>query len=431
MSNENSEAVSVNYEVPQATSQNESSENSIKPEVLLTGDEMIEQSLKKYEPEKGVTYNKKIADLKEMYKGLQIENIDDKEGYKKVSEAISILRPLRTGVEKKRKELVEFSNKYNKAVNAEAKRITELIEEIEIPLKERKDLIDGEKDRIKAELEIEAEAKVQRRVNELLQNGVQFDNNYYSIGDYSISVVDLRNMSDETYNSMFQAVQSVYAKIQEENKAKEEAERLERERLQKQKEEQEAESERLRKEREEFEAKQREFEQQQAELKKQILNARIARVEAVGLLYSNISKSFIFKNELGQVEILMQDLESDLDPELTSKIENAKISVENLKVKYSEIEKQRAIEAQKQIEKEQEEARILSEKLEEEKRKLREAQAPDREKAITFFNKVLNLFVKELPTLSEDYLKNQFETEVKEIQSALRIFLKSYETNEN
>ena len=68
---------------------------------------------------------------------------------------------------------------------------------------------------------------------------------------------------------------------------------------------------------------------------------------------------------------------------------------------------------------------------EEEKRKLREAQAPDREKAITFYNKVLNLFEKELPTLSEDYLKNQFETEVKEIQSALRIFVKSYETNEN
>lgn len=427
MSNEKTENVSVHFEAPKELKSNV----EVNPETLLTGEEIIEQTLKKYELEKGVPYDAKIQYLKKAYQGLTIEGLEDKEGYKKVSEAISILRPLRTGVEKKRKELVEFSNKYNKAVNAEAKRITELIEEIEIPLKERKDWIDGEKDRIKAELEREAEAKVQRRVNELLQNGVQFDNNYYSIGDYSISVVDLRNMADETYNSMFQAVQSVYAKIQEENKAKEEAERLERERLQKQKEEQEAENERLRKEREEFEAKQREFEQQQAELKKQILNARIARVEAVGLLYSNISKSFIFKNELGQVEILMQDLESNLDHELTSKIENAKISVENLKVKYSEIEKQRAIEAQKQIEKEQEEARILSEKLEEEKRKLREAQAPDREKAITFYNKVLNLFEKELPTLSEDYLKNQFETEVKEIQSALRIFVKSYETNEN
>ena len=145
MSNENSEAVNVHYEAPQATNQTEkgSAENSIKPEVLLTGDEMIEQSLKKYEPEKGVTYNKKIADLKEMYKDLQIENVDDKEGYKKVSEAISVLRPLRTGVEKKRKELVEFSNKYNKAVNAEAKRITELIEEIEKPLKDRKENLGG------------------------------------------------------------------------------------------------------------------------------------------------------------------------------------------------------------------------------------------------------------------------------------------------
>lgn len=427
MSNEKDEAVSVNYEAPQG--QKESTD--IKPETLLTSDEMIEQSLKKYEPEKGMTYEKKIAELEKAYKGLNIENIEDKEGYKKVSEAISILRPLRTGVERKRKELVEFSNKYNKAVNAEAKRITELIEKIETPLKERKDWIDGEKDRIKAEIEREAEAKAQRRINELLQNGVQFDGNYYVIGEIAISVVDVRNMSDEAYKTMFQAVQGAFEKIKAEKAEKDEAERVERERLQKQKEEQDAENERLKKEREEFEAKQKAFEKQQADLKKQVLDARIARVEAIGLLYSIVSQSFVFKNELGVVELTIQDVENWADDELTQNIEHSKSVIEALKAKVSDLEKQRAIEAQKQAEKQQQEEKAYAEQLAESNRKLREAQAPDREKAIIFYSKVLNLFMNELPTLSDEYLKPRFESETKEIQSALKVFIQSYETNEN
>ncbi len=61
-------------------------------------------------------------------------------------------------------------------------------------------------------------------------------------------------------------------------------------------------------------------------------------------------------------------------------------------------------------------------------RKLKEAQAPDREKVKTFYERMLNVF-NEVPTLTEENLKAKFEDETSNIKSAIEVFLKSYETN--
>ena len=67
---------------------------------FLSTEEIIQNEIRKYSVADAV-----IAEYKDKFKGLKIKGIDDKQGYKAVKEARSIMRKLRTGVEDKRKEL--------------------------------------------------------------------------------------------------------------------------------------------------------------------------------------------------------------------------------------------------------------------------------------------------------------------------------------
>jgi hypothetical protein len=91
-----------------------------------------------------------IAGLAEKYSNLTITNSSD---YKQVSIAIGTIRDLRVNVEKKRKELKEGALVWGRKVDAEAKRITLLLEEIESPLKLTKQAWDDEKERQRLERE--------------------------------------------------------------------------------------------------------------------------------------------------------------------------------------------------------------------------------------------------------------------------------------
>lgn len=73
-----------------------------------------------------------IAELKEKYKGMTAENPKE---YKALTAAVGEVRTLRTSVEKRRKALKADALKYGKNVDSEAARITELLVEVEDPLK--------------------------------------------------------------------------------------------------------------------------------------------------------------------------------------------------------------------------------------------------------------------------------------------------------
>ena len=76
-----------------------------------------------------------INQLRSKYESLEIT---DKDSYREVVTAISDVRKRRTSVETRRKELKAKSLDYGRRVDAEAKRITMLLEEIEEPLKEKR-----------------------------------------------------------------------------------------------------------------------------------------------------------------------------------------------------------------------------------------------------------------------------------------------------
>lgn len=116
------------------------------------------EELVPFKPTKAVEYNiadARIEELKSMYSNLKG---DTPVGYKQVTAAIATIRDHRVDVEKMRKQLKADALEFGRVVDAEAKRVTLLLEEIEEPLKAEKKRIDDEKERIKREAE-EAERR--------------------------------------------------------------------------------------------------------------------------------------------------------------------------------------------------------------------------------------------------------------------------------
>jgi len=92
-----------------------------------------------------------IAEMKEMYMGLVITDINDQEQYDVVHKAHMTVKGKRIEVDKKRKELKADALEWSRKVQDEANRIFALIEPIESHLKAEKQKVQDEKDRIEKE----------------------------------------------------------------------------------------------------------------------------------------------------------------------------------------------------------------------------------------------------------------------------------------
>ena len=182
----------------------------------ITVEDVISTEIKKFN-----LADAKIAELKEKFKDLKISGVEDKDGYKSVSEAIKIVRTYRTGVEKVRKQIKENYLKTGRAIDEEAKRLTASLEEIENPLKDKKQEIDDEIQAEKDRQEAEAQAKTDKRVEELEAVGIKFDGRFYSIGeDISVDIVTIKDFTDEQFAEFKNRVSAVNDKLQEAERIK-------------------------------------------------------------------------------------------------------------------------------------------------------------------------------------------------------------------
>ena len=182
----------------------------------ITVEDVISTEIKKFN-----LADAKIAELKEQFKDLEISGVEDKNGYKAVSEAIKIVRTYRTGVEKVRKQIKEDYLKTGRAIDEEAKRLTASLEEIENPLKDKKQEIDDEIQAEKDRQEAEAQAKTDKRVEELEAVGIKFDGRFYSIGeDVSVDIVTIKDFTDEQFSEFKNRVSTVNDKLQEAERIK-------------------------------------------------------------------------------------------------------------------------------------------------------------------------------------------------------------------
>ena len=247
-----------------------------------------------------------IATLKQNYMQLMVKGIEDKDGFKKVHEARMDIVKRRTSVEKTRKDLKADSLEYGRRVDAEAKRITGLLQPIEDHLAEQEKIVTDELARIKAQKEAEEAARIRARVNRLFEFGARFDGENYTAYGLVIPATILKAATDEQFASFVKQIEDVKQaeedearrkaeeeariKAEEEAKRKAEEERLakiaaeqeaERQRLEEAARIQKAEEERLQKQREEFERKAREEQEKIEAEKRRIADEEAARQQAI------------------------------------------------------------------------------------------------------------------------------------------------------
>lgn len=105
---------------------------------------MNDLSIEKFSPQKA-----ELKTLADKYKDLDINGVDDRAGYLMVDEARKDLKKKRVLIKKTGKEMRDEALKFQRSVIALEKELIEIIEPIEIALKEKQDKVDNEIEREK------------------------------------------------------------------------------------------------------------------------------------------------------------------------------------------------------------------------------------------------------------------------------------------
>lgn len=218
---------------------------------LITIEESIKIEIAKFDP-----FEARLNELKEQYKDLFIDGIEDKEGYENVRLAIAELRGIRTGTTKDKAIIKKPFLEACSTIEEKSKWIIAEVSKIEDPLQKKKDAIDSEKERIKQQKQAAQQAIFTKRTIQLSNMGVLFDGTNFILEDASYEGVLVKEADEDVY---LEFILPKFQKIFERN----EAIRLEQERVKQEQEEKE------RLEREAFTAQQEELKRQQEELARQ------------------------------------------------------------------------------------------------------------------------------------------------------------------
>lgn len=265
--------------------------------------DMIAQAIAKYG-----TPDETIAKIQTEYMPLSVKE----NGIETVSGARKEVKRLRISIENKRKELKADALAFGKAVDGEAKRLTDLIVPVEQHLQEEEDVYEAGK-AMEKRIKLEAQQrKTQERVNTLTAAGVK-----------NIDLIAVQSLTD----AAFELLVSEQIKLAEE--ARIEAERLETIRL----EEQARQAEELRIRAEELEAERQAMLVEQA--KETAERERLAAIEA-----DRLKKEWeTFEAEKAEQKRLA-DLEQARLAEERKRL--AAIEVEKQRQKQDEIDAERA-----------------------------------------------------------------------------------------
>ena len=193
------------------------------------------------------------------------------EGYEQVKRAVALCRKTRSMIEEKRKFLNEEALRHQRTVNAEAKRITSLVEEVEEPLKAKKQAVDDEVERKRKELEEKRRAAIQGRIDEFVKQTGE-----------SLPWATAEALSDSEFEFALQLGRLEKQRKDEAETARIEAERVERERIESERKAAQEELARLKAEQAAEQAKlreaQAELDRQREEIQRQKAQIEAAKV---------------------------------------------------------------------------------------------------------------------------------------------------------
>lgn len=159
-----------------------------------------------------------IQKLKDDYSNLTIAGINDKDGYKAVSEGLRILVSLRNKIDKRRLDI-------KRSIDNSAKDVLAQLTPIEAHLSSQKKTIDDELARIKQEKAEAERLRFVARTNRLFELGFTFNGVIYTLGLLAAMPSTINEANDEEWNTFIADAEAVSKQIAE-KKAAEEAERL-------------------------------------------------------------------------------------------------------------------------------------------------------------------------------------------------------------
>lgn len=318
-----------------------------------------------------------IAELKKKYKGLKVKDKDDQTGITKVTEAYRDIVKVRTTLEKKRKEVKEPYVKIGKDIDEEAKRLTNLILEVENPLKSEYEKIKQWEKEEEERKEAERQEKIKKRVGELTGAGLVFNGEFYVINEISMDIVTIEKMSEADYYFLL-------VKVKIEKKKNDEAEakaKADKEAEEKKQAELKAENERIAKEN-----------------RDEKLEMRTEKLEDLGFIKDDEKERFIYSGDGGFFELSFDEVaEMSLD--------DFKAYIEKTKKAISE----KTVVAQKERENkakadEEEKAKAEAEKAE---------RLPDLEKISLYTDELLKVQIPQLKNETAGEILAEFKNSLK------------------
>jgi hypothetical protein len=161
---------------------------------LAATQKQIEQGIEKVK-----MVEAKIAEFREKSTAIAIADENDKEGYKIATEFLREVRTTRTGLEAERKMVTKPITEFKKAVDEAYNKCTDACAEIEAPIKARKDEIDQIKEEEKKRKEEEIAMRLNARISALQESGCTLVDGYWCVGNFSVGVVDIQNITDEMF----------------------------------------------------------------------------------------------------------------------------------------------------------------------------------------------------------------------------------------
>lgn len=142
---------------------------------------------------------REIAEIVSIAGKLEIADIHDKEGIKRVEDAWRNVRNLRLGLGKTAEELKEPALKWQRVVLARHKALADPLDVLEKNLKAKLKAVEDEKKRLAEEAERQRELMRNQRISKLLAAGFSFNGLLYSIGELVVSVDALQDYTDDDF----------------------------------------------------------------------------------------------------------------------------------------------------------------------------------------------------------------------------------------
>ena len=320
-----------------------------------------------------------LAEYRAKFTGLSAET---KEGYEEVRKAIAVCRTTRTSVDKKRKELTEEARDWIDVANSEAKRLIAALEAIEEPLKAKKQAVDDERERVKAE----AEAARARKINDRLLR-------YMNEAGQPCSVQEAETWTDDQFESALAIARDAHqANLKAEQEAEAERQRIENER-----------QEELARQQKEVTRQQQELEQQRAEIDR-LRAAQQAELDRIRQEQDAAKRA----HEAELARIQAEQAEKDRVEREKIEAERAALQAEKDCIEAEEFAKQEAVRQAEEAAKAEAEQKALAERAEQyriEEQKRIEALRPDLEKIEKYKTSVLNAVLSvERPDLQSETL---------------------------